>query len=57
MALDILNPHFYKTLDLIGSNFLSRAEQSTENLVKYHPPPSPWSASHFNIFTQQKLHK
>ncbi len=37
-----LTPHFHKTLDLNGSNFLCVQNQATKNLMKYPCPPPLW---------------
>ncbi len=38
--LELFDSHFYKTLDLIGSNFLSRAEPGYQKFGEV-PPPQP----------------
>ncbi len=40
LIIDLLNPHFYKTLDPIGCIFL-HAKPATANLVKYSHPHLP----------------
>ncbi len=41
LMLNFLTPHFYKSLDPIGSIFVRVLYPGTENLMKYTPPPPP----------------